>query len=47
VLRSTDPARALTVDVRGVHELTLRVTDGGDDTSLDHASWGDARLTCP
>ncbi len=46
VLRTTDPAHALNVDVRGVHELTLRVTDGGDDPSLDHASWGDALVRC-
>jgi hypothetical protein len=46
VRRSTDPALALTADLTGVRTLTLRVTDGGDGTSLDHASWGDARVTC-
>ncbi|MBM7790698.1 NPCBM/NEW2 domain-containing protein [Tenggerimyces flavus] len=46
VLRTTNPAQALNVDIRGVHELTLRVTDGGDDSSLDHASWGDALIHC-
>ncbi|WP_394621062.1 glycoside hydrolase family 97 catalytic domain-containing protein [Lentzea sp. JNUCC 0626] len=44
--RSTDPALPLNVDVSGVRLLTLRVTDGGDGTSLDHAVWGDARLSC-
>ncbi|PWK81050.1 alpha-galactosidase-like protein [Lentzea atacamensis] len=44
--RSVDPALPVSVDVSGVHSLTLRVTDGGDGTSLDHAVWGDARLTC-
>lgn len=44
--RSVDPALPISVDVSGVRSLTLRVTDGGDGTSLDHAVWGDARLTC-
>jgi len=41
-----DPARTLTVDLTGVRRLTLRVTDGGDGTQNDHASWGDARIRC-
>jgi alpha-glucosidase len=45
-LRTTDAAAPLVADITGVQQLTLRVTDGGDGTSLDHASWGDARLTC-
>ncbi|SFQ98217.1 NPCBM-associated, NEW3 domain of alpha-galactosidase [Lentzea waywayandensis] len=44
--RSVDPALPISVDVGGVKALTLRVTDGGDGTSLDNAVWGDARLTC-
>ncbi|WP_196777871.1 glycoside hydrolase family 97 catalytic domain-containing protein [Lentzea aerocolonigenes] len=44
--KSVDPALAVSVDVSGVKSLTLRVTDGGDGTSLDNAVWGDARLTC-
>ncbi|MFJ5984903.1 glycoside hydrolase family 97 catalytic domain-containing protein [Lentzea sp. NPDC092896] len=44
--RSVDPALPISVDVGGVKGLTLRVTDGGDGTSLDNAVWGDARLTC-
>lgn len=40
------PAQRLDVDVSGVQTLTLRVTDGGDDTRNDHASWADARLAC-
>ncbi|GAB2849649.1 glycoside hydrolase family 97 catalytic domain-containing protein [Lentzea nigeriaca] len=44
--RSVDPALPISVDVGGVRSLTLRVTDGGDGTSLDNAVWGDARLTC-
>jgi hypothetical protein len=26
--------------------LSLRVTDGGDGTQNDHASWADARVHC-
>ncbi|MFI6097851.1 glycoside hydrolase family 97 catalytic domain-containing protein [Lentzea sp. NPDC051213] len=40
------PARDLAVDVTGVRTLTLRVSDGGDGTQNDHASWGDARIRC-
>jgi hypothetical protein len=41
-----DPARALTAYLTGVRTLTLRVTDGGDGTQNDHASWADARVRC-
>jgi alpha-glucosidase len=46
VLRSADAPRAFTVDVTGVRELTLRVTDGGDGKNFDHADWAEAILTC-
>jgi len=42
-----DPARPLHADLTGVQTLTLRVTDGGDGTQNDHASWADARIRCP
>ncbi len=32
------------VDVAGVNELRLVVTDNGDGNGLDHADWGNARL---
>ncbi len=32
-------------DLHGVSEFTIRVTDGGDGPSSDHASWADARVT--
>jgi alpha-glucosidase len=41
-----DPARTLTVNVTGVKTLTLRVTDAGDGTTNDRASWADARVRC-
>ncbi|TCO50912.1 glycoside hydrolase family 97 catalytic domain-containing protein [Actinocrispum wychmicini] len=40
------PARPIDLDVAGVRTLTLKVTDGGDGTQNDHASWGDARVRC-
>ena len=45
-LGTRDPARTLTVDVTGVRTLTLRVTDAGDGTVNDRASWADARIRC-
>ena len=35
----------LTVNLTGAKTLTLRVTDGGDGISFDHADWADAKLT--
>ena len=36
------PARTADVDLAGVQILGLRVTDGGDGSSYDHADWADA-----
>ncbi|MCO6456585.1 MAG: NPCBM/NEW2 domain-containing protein [Pirellulaceae bacterium] len=44
LLRGSDAAERLAVDVLDVERLTLRVTDGGDDPGFDHADWADARL---
>jgi len=44
VMRGGDPPQNITVDVHGVHTLELRVTNGGDDYSCDHADWADARI---
>ncbi|WP_202638145.1 endo-alpha-N-acetylgalactosaminidase family protein [Bailinhaonella thermotolerans] len=46
VLKNTDPAWDLRADVSGARHVELRVADGGDGNGNDHASWGDARLTC-
>jgi hypothetical protein len=35
------------VDVTGARQLTLRVLNGGDGYSCDHAAWGFARLVQP
>ncbi|WP_406137068.1 glycoside hydrolase family 97 catalytic domain-containing protein [Streptomyces sp. NBC_01089] len=44
VMDSGDAAHAFDIDVTGVQQLTLRVTDGGDGNDSDHADWADARL---
>lgn len=44
VLGPDDAAHAFDIDVTGVRQLTLRVTDGGDGNDSDHADWGDAYL---
>ncbi|WP_432584697.1 beta-galactosidase [Streptomyces sp. HD1123-B1] len=36
----------LDTDITGARVLELRVTDGGDGNSHDHADWARARLTC-
>ena len=44
IMHGNDPAKAVSVPLDGVDELTLIVTDAGDDINCDHADWGDARL---
>lgn len=46
VVRGTDSAKAVTVDVTGVQVLRLVVTDGGDNNYYDHADWADAKVSC-
>ncbi|WP_326791751.1 NPCBM/NEW2 domain-containing protein [Streptomyces sp. NBC_00841] len=46
VVRGTDSARPIDVDVTGVSVLRLRVTDGGDGNNSDHADWADTRVVC-
>lgn len=44
VMKSTMPAKEVNVDLRGVKELRLIVTDGGDGMDYDHADWVTARI---
>lgn len=44
LLRGGEAAKRVSVPVAGVEELTLLVSDGGDNTNWDHADWADARL---
>jgi hypothetical protein len=45
LLRSTNTACTLHVDLSGAQELRLEASDGGDGISCDMANWADARLT--
>jgi alpha-galactosidase len=44
VLKGGEPAKPVNVNLAGVKTLTLRVTDGGDGESNDHADWADAKI---
>jgi len=44
VLTGGQPAKTLDVDIAGVQTLDLRVTDGGDGASNDHADWAEATI---
>ena len=46
-LKAASGPVAVDVDVTGVQNLSLVVTDAGDGISYDHADWGDAKVTCP
>lgn len=45
ILRAQDGAKTVDVDLTGVRQLQLEVTDGGDGRDYDHADWGHARIT--
>ena len=40
------PAMPVQVDVTGKRRLKLMVTNAGDGSALDRASWGDAKIDC-
>jgi hypothetical protein len=42
VMHETDPAKRVSVDVAGVQQLKLAVTDGGDGINGDNADWAEA-----
>lgn len=42
---ATSPTENISVDISGARELTLVVTDGGDNKVGDHADWADARVS--
>ncbi|MEF2278529.1 NPCBM/NEW2 domain-containing protein [Deinococcus sp. YIM 134068] len=46
VMRGTDAAKPVSVDVTGVQNLRLVVTDAGDGIQFDHADWAEARVRC-
>jgi alpha-galactosidase len=45
LLRGKSPAQNVSVDLHGVKELLLSVTDAGDGLQNDHADWAAARFT--
>lgn len=44
VMKAGEPAKSVDVALGGVNTLTLRVTDGGDGESNDHADWAEAKI---
>lgn len=44
ILKGSDAAVPVSLDVTGVNELKLIVLDGGDGISYDHADWAGARV---
>lgn len=44
VMLATSITQSLKLNVTGVQQLTLRVTDAGDGIDFDHADWADAKL---
>src|SRR5207253_5203397 len=44
VMKKGGAAKAVDVDITGVTKLELRVTDGGDGVTWDHADWADAQF---
>jgi parallel beta-helix repeat protein len=46
VMSGASPSRNVTVDIGGVKELALIVSNGGDDSSYDHGDWANAQISC-
>jgi hypothetical protein len=44
LMRNSDATQTISLDVTGVSQLKLVVTDGGDNYYWDHADWADAKL---
>ena len=44
LMRKGDPAKDVDVDLKGHKQIELRVTDGGNGNTFDHANWCDARF---
>lgn len=46
VMTGATATRSVYVSLAGASQLTLVVTDGGDDASYDHGDWGEAQVAC-
>ncbi len=44
LVRKGDPAKDVDVDLTGHKRIELRITDGGNGNTFDHANWCDARF---
>lgn len=44
LMRRGQAAKTVDLDVRGITNLVLLVTDGGDGVEFDHADWADAKF---
>ncbi|WP_227014041.1 NPCBM/NEW2 domain-containing protein [Paenibacillus psychroresistens] len=47
VMNATSATQVIDLDITGVNELKLVVTNGGNGSDWDHADWGDARIIYP
>ena len=44
VMRRSEPAKEVSVDLKDVKQLVLQVGDAGDGNGMDHADWAEARI---
>lgn len=47
ILNRNSSTLNLNINVNGVNQLKIKVTDAGDNNWCDHADWAGARLYCP
>lgn len=45
IMKCKDEAQSIDLDITGVNELNLTVTDGGDTAGYDNADWANAMVT--
>ena len=46
VITGASATATIDIDITGINNLRLVVTDNGDGNGYDHADWADAKLTC-
>jgi alpha-galactosidase len=44
VIKYSDPALSIDIDISGVDILRLYVGDAGDGIDYDHANWGNTKI---
>lgn len=44
VMKVTDPAEFVKINITGINELKLIINDAGDGQGWDHANWADAKI---